>query len=273
MASHTPEMLSADDVLRIHEFLVLDFTGTADPVAPAGLRSRALLESAVGRQFSGHGSVLKYPDPVANAATLAFGLCNDHPFLNGNKRTALVAMLVHLDKNHLCLHETNQNDLFRFMLDIANHSLGFRPDPRRPDKTAPRRPADDEVNEIRSWISERVHKVRRGERPVTFRQLRQILGRFGLTLDDPNNNGIGVFKTEVKRGLFRRQTTERRQIATIGYRDEGTEVSLKDLKHLRDICGLSEADGVDTDAFYKGTDVVDSFVNRYRTVLRRLAKT
>jgi hypothetical protein len=50
-------------------------------------------------------------------------------------------------------------------------------------------------------------------------------------------------------------------------------VSVKDLKRLRQMCKLTEADGVDTDAFYSDTAVVDAFVNRYRTVLRRLART
>jgi death-on-curing protein len=48
---------------------------------------------------------------------------------------------------------------------------------------------------------------------------------------------------------------------------------MKDIKALRRLCGLTEADGVDSSAFYDDEAIVDSFVNRYRTVLRRLAKT
>jgi prophage maintenance system killer protein len=100
--------LTAEDVLTIHEYLINDFAATSDPISPPGVRSVALLESAVGRQHTGTGSTLKYPDPIDNAATLLYGVCLDHPFHNGNKRTALVAMLVHLDKNHLCLFNTSQ---------------------------------------------------------------------------------------------------------------------------------------------------------------------
>lgn len=72
---------------RSTKVVIADFAGSGDPVFPHGVKSHALLESAVNRQHSGSGSWLKYADPIANAATLAFGICCDHPFHNGNKRT------------------------------------------------------------------------------------------------------------------------------------------------------------------------------------------
>jgi death-on-curing protein len=96
--------LTADEVLRIHHILCRDFAASEDPIGYGGLKSRSLLESAVSRQHSGFGLFRKYKDPIPNAATLGFGICCDHPFHNGNKRTALVSMLAHLDKNHLALN-------------------------------------------------------------------------------------------------------------------------------------------------------------------------
>src|SRR5262249_14431063 len=94
-----PTMLSTDEVLRIHDRVCADFGTTADPIAPAGVRDPKLLESAVARQRVGFGPFLKYSDPFDNAATLTFGVCCNHAFHNGNKRTALVSMLAHLDAN------------------------------------------------------------------------------------------------------------------------------------------------------------------------------
>jgi death-on-curing protein len=111
--------LSVEEVLRIHEILVADFAASGDPISPPGVRSQALLESAVGRQFTGSRNALKYPRPIENAATLLFGLVNDHPFHNGNKRTGLVAMLVHLDKNRLALFDTRQDALYGMVLRVA----------------------------------------------------------------------------------------------------------------------------------------------------------
>ncbi|MCA1563402.1 MAG: Fic family protein, partial [Acidobacteria bacterium] len=158
------ETVSVEEILRIHQVLVADFAATGDPIGQMGVRSIALLESAVGRQLAGQGQMLKYADPLGSAATLAFGICCDHPFVNGNKRTSLVALLVHLDKNNLCLHRTSQNDLYQLMLAIADHSIGLRPDPRRRDRPVPRRKADEEVAAVKSWLTDRVERVRRGER-------------------------------------------------------------------------------------------------------------
>ena len=267
------ETLSVEDVLRIHEILVSDFAASGDPIGQMGVRSIALLESAVNRQQSGHGPTLKYPEPLGNAATLAFGICCDHPFVNGNKRTALVSMLVHLDKNHLCLHDTGQNDLYQLMLGIADHSVGERLDPRRPDKARRRRHADEEVGAVKDWLN--VASVRFGVVRSRLRSGNSRKSWHVSTLEHPHSNTVDVMRLEdVPPKLFRRKPQPiKKRLGSIGYRDDGTEVSLKDLKSVRTMCALREHDGVDSAAFYDADAIIDSFVNKYRTVLRRLAKT
>jgi hypothetical protein len=44
------------------------------------------------------------------------------------------------------------------------------------------------------------------------------------------------------------------------------------IKHVRQICQLREEDGVDSDAFYDSTALIDSFVNTYRRTLNKLAR-
>jgi death-on-curing protein len=269
------ETLTVEEVLNIHELLAADFVESHDPISPPGVRSSALLESAVHRQWSSHGGRLKYPDAIPNAATLVFGICCDHPFHNGNKRCALVAMLAHLDRNGLCLYGVSQKDLYLFMLSVADHTIGLRGDPRRHDGGHSRRRADDQVDAISGWLKRRVQEVKRGDKPIAFRNLRQILVGFGFEFGTISSNKVEVMRVEIQKpSLLRREAREvRRRVGWIGYRDEGTDVSVKDLKDIRRMCYLTEADGVDSDAFYNGTAVVDSFVNRYRTVLRRLART
>ena len=106
---------------------------------------KGLLESAVGRQCTSLTGVLKYPDPVDNAATLLYGICNDHPFHNGNKRTALVSMLVHLDRNQYTLFDTSQNELYDLMIAVAGHTLETKSAKREKAKHKRRRTADAEV--------------------------------------------------------------------------------------------------------------------------------
>lgn len=88
-----------DEVLHIHERVCGDFASSADPVDTPGPRDSGLLDSAIARQLTGTADYLKYSTVWSNAATLTFGLCCNHPFHNGNKRTALVCMIAHLEKN------------------------------------------------------------------------------------------------------------------------------------------------------------------------------
>ncbi len=67
----------------------------------AGLRDQALLESAVAAPQTTMTGQPLFSDPVDIAAAYLFYLCRNHPFVDGNKRTALAAGLVFLSENDL----------------------------------------------------------------------------------------------------------------------------------------------------------------------------
>lgn len=73
---------------------------TAHGGAP-GLRDAALLESAVAAPQASFGGEPLMKDGVEVAAAYLFYLCRNHPFVDGNKRTALAACLVFLESNRL----------------------------------------------------------------------------------------------------------------------------------------------------------------------------
>jgi death-on-curing protein len=187
-------------------------------------------------------------------------------------------MLAHLDKNRLALKgDVKQTELYDLMLALANYSLSIKYVPARTRRRAGtmRFDAEHQVWELADWLHQRVTTVKRGERRITYRQLRQILKHHGYALDARQGNTADVVREESKRkGLLKRQPViERKVIGRIGYHSEGEQVAIKTIKQLRRMCHLTEEQGVDTDAFYEGADIIDTFVNRYRTVLRRLAKT
>lgn len=64
-----------------------------------GLRDRALLESAVAAPQATQGGRPLLRDANEVAAAYLFYLCRNHPFVDGNKRTALAACLVFLEAN------------------------------------------------------------------------------------------------------------------------------------------------------------------------------
>ncbi len=260
--------LSEEEVLRIHFALVEEFANTNNPIDPPGVKSQTLLGSAVSRQHSGLGGTLKYPDAIHNAATLAFGLCCDHPFHNGNKRSALVALLVHLDKNHISLAGTPDAELFELMLNIAKHEVALGSKFKRllnyPD-------ADEEVEAIAKWIKDRARPLNRGERLITYKQLRRILARHDYELDDPYGNAIQIYRVVEEKPLFRKPRMVRRRVGSVGYPREGVLISIENIKHVRMICKLRETDGVDSDAFYDDGATIDTFINQHRRILQRLA--
>ena len=86
----------------------------------AGLRDETLLESAVAApQATMMGQPL-ISDPIETAAAYLFYLCRNHPFIDGNKRTALAACLVFFESNDL-LPETKlpADEWEKFVLDVA----------------------------------------------------------------------------------------------------------------------------------------------------------
>jgi len=86
----------------------------------AGWRDEALLESAVAApQATMMGEPL-VTDPVELAAAYLFYLCRNHPFLDGNKRTALATCLVFLSENGLLPDEDLAMDAWEALtLDVA----------------------------------------------------------------------------------------------------------------------------------------------------------
>jgi death-on-curing protein len=82
------QFLSLDEVLAIHERLVLQFGGRRE------VRDLGLLESALYRPRTGY-----YRDLAAMAAALFESLVMNHPFVDGNKRVAFFATDVFLRLN------------------------------------------------------------------------------------------------------------------------------------------------------------------------------
>ena len=85
--------LDAEAVIAIHGEVLAAHGGSP------GLRDQGLLESAVAAPQASFGGELLIQDPVEVAAAYLFYLCRNHPFVDGNKRTALAAALVFLQQN------------------------------------------------------------------------------------------------------------------------------------------------------------------------------
>jgi death-on-curing protein len=104
-------------VREIHAEAIARFGGSD------GVRDGALLESAVGAPQATYGGKSPYQDLAEVAAAYLFYLCRNHPFLDGNKRTALVTCIVFLRLNGV-QPRPDGPEWYELVVAIASGSLG-----------------------------------------------------------------------------------------------------------------------------------------------------
>lgn len=111
-------ILTVDEVILLHEKLVAKTGGSG------GVRDVGLLESAVLNCYQSFGDAELYPSIIEKAARMAYAICKNHPFVDGNKRAAVTAMLVILRINGVELAYT-QPELIALGLGIADGSVEY----------------------------------------------------------------------------------------------------------------------------------------------------
>lgn len=85
--------LTLDEAMLIHAESMAKFGGSQ------GLRDVHLLQSAMAMPASGFGGDYLHEFPHGMAAAYLFHVAANHPFIDGNKRTALMCALMFLDVN------------------------------------------------------------------------------------------------------------------------------------------------------------------------------
>jgi death on curing protein len=111
-----PVVLDVEDVLLIHAEQLARYGGSQ------GIRDRGLLESAVAMPRASAGGEFAHPDLFAMAAAYAFHIAQNQAFVDGNKRTALLAAIVFLDLNGIEIADP-EGRLYEAMIAIAEHRL------------------------------------------------------------------------------------------------------------------------------------------------------
>jgi death on curing protein len=108
--------LDEDDVVDIHNDQLAQFGGAS------GIRNRDALLSAVGQPQATFGTEDLYPDVYIKAAVLAYCIAESQIFVDGNKRTALVAALTFLKVNGQQVPD-EEDRLYDAMIAIANKTM------------------------------------------------------------------------------------------------------------------------------------------------------
>ena len=110
--------LTPEQVLFLHDRLVITTGGMR------GIRDLNGLLSALGRPQATFGEKDLYPDLFHKAAALMDSLIRNHPFVDGNKRTAITAAALFLRANGWHLNVDNA-EMVRFTLACAQSQVGL----------------------------------------------------------------------------------------------------------------------------------------------------
>lgn len=104
--------LTKKQIISLHKDIIAVSGGSSE------LRDEGLLESAINAPFQTFSGEELYPSILEKAARLGYGLINDHPFVDGNKRIGTHAMLVFMYLNNIEL-EYDDDELIKLILDVA----------------------------------------------------------------------------------------------------------------------------------------------------------
>ena len=78
--------ITKDEAIAVHSAAIVRFGGVG------GIRDEVLLTSALAQPFQSFDGIELYPADEAKACRYAYGIIKDHPFVDGNKRTATALM-------------------------------------------------------------------------------------------------------------------------------------------------------------------------------------
>ena len=108
--------LSKKQILYLHSSLIKAFGGSD------GIHDEAMLDSAIEAPFQTFDGIDLYPDLLNKAARLGFALIKNHPFVDGNKRTGIHAMLVFLKINGTEINAAQQ-EIITVGLSLASGTM------------------------------------------------------------------------------------------------------------------------------------------------------
>ena len=112
-----PEFLNLEKVVRLHQSLLEAYGGTE------GTRDTGLLESAASMPKASYGGQYLHGDLFEMAAAYLFHIVQNHPFLDGNKRTGAASAIVFLAINDIHI-ENDEEGLYDLTISVATGQAG-----------------------------------------------------------------------------------------------------------------------------------------------------
>lgn len=253
--------ISTDDVLRAHYLICDYFEAENNTKSVYGLRDEGLLISAVHRQATEFGGIPKWNDQFAVGASLFYGLNKNHAFHDGNKRTALLSLLLYIHRINR-VPTLAQRELEDLTVHVAANQLSekyprFEKFIKKPDPV---------ISFIADFIRRHTRKRDTSYYSLTYEEFNARLRPYGYCLDRPRGNHINVFK--IRTGLLGNKQPKR--IFQIGFPGWKKQINLKAAKETLKACNLTPENGIDSHVFFLDGEPLYKLIHTYEGPLKRL---
>jgi death-on-curing family protein len=274
--------LTEECVIHLHELLSKNYhlVDKMDPVEPPGVKNHSVLASSVFRQHTGSDGWYKYDTPFKNCATLIYGIIKNHPFHNGNKRVAFLAMIKHLFENgYVVTPDTKHDDIYDVLLAIADNNLEEefgKFEKGKPFGNTKKEKWSDEKNIevlahwLRSICESKNYCIKS---KVRVQKLNELLEKKGV-FTEINGTWLTLYQLRDKKLLgFLPSGKEKYNIKTYGMGNSLSEVGIKVINQIRRDYGLTHKDGFDNISFYDTDTFLDQEMLAYKKLIYKLSQT
>ncbi len=116
MKNREIEFLTLAEIIEIHKNQISNYGGEE------GIRDISLLSSAIAMPKSTFEGNYLHKDLFEMAAAYIYHISQNHPFVDGNKRAALVSGLIFLDFNNIHINDPGE-ELYKMMMNTASGKM------------------------------------------------------------------------------------------------------------------------------------------------------
>jgi len=116
MKNREIEFLTLAEIIEIHKNQISNYGGEE------GIRDISLLSSAIAMPKSAFEGNYLHKDLFEMAAAYIYHISQNHPFVDGNKRAALVSGLIFLDFNNIHINDPGE-ELYKMMMNTASGKM------------------------------------------------------------------------------------------------------------------------------------------------------
>lgn len=260
-----------EEVLKAHYF-ICDYFWDDDSTSLFGIKNVNMLCSAVVRQVVEFMGIRKWNDEFEIVATLFFGLVKNHPFHDGNKRTALLVLLYHLRKiNRTPKVSQRQFEELTVCVAASNWDLLFGKNNKK-IFGCNAEGVDLIIRKIAQALRKMTRPIDGRFRPVTYFELEAAIAKFGFKFQNPHKNTIDVYQCRPHVNFFGLKTKKMEdvKICNIGFPGYKRQVSRDSLKEILKKIGLDGKHGFDRASIFHDAEPLYKLIQDYEGPLRRL---